>query len=271
MRPSTSQATARRRRDQQTYRPPSNKPAYPLCRPQRFPQRFRCRTGVGRQANSKLKFHHEFDPGRRRMANDVRATAPCRGRTCVGRFDYLFEPLDVGESDGDGQEADVGPIAVCVALATPATAAPTAAVLLATTRSAQLEFAPSGATPQSAAVADYFAGLFDRRTATRQFAGTTQACGHANRAIALIVCQRRRSQWRGPNETAESLTKRVLCAPERSKPYPACASSPQCGWCCSISGRGWTCRRPDSGRRWRRSSTAARRVSTCFSSSAASC
>lgn len=37
------------------------------------------------------------------------------------------------------------------------------------------------------------------------------------------------AQWRGPNETADSLTKRVLCAPERSKPYPACASSPQCG------------------------------------------
>src|SRR6476660_10485134 len=59
--------------------------------------------------------------------------------------------------------------------------------------------------------------------------------------------QCRRSQWRGPNETEESLTKRVLCAPERSKPCPACASSPQCGSCFFISGHGWSRWHPASG------------------------
>ena len=60
------------------------------------------------------------------MANDVRTIAPCWGRTCLRRFDYVFEPLDVGESDGDGQEDGVRPIAVCVVQATHVTAAATA-------------------------------------------------------------------------------------------------------------------------------------------------
>src|SRR5215475_4895559 len=60
------------------------------------------------------------------------------------------------------------------------------------------------------------------RHKTVDFPATTQHSVRGNRVYMLIFCQRRwtrsrnrPSQRRDPNETAESLTKRVLCAPER--------------------------------------------------------
>ena len=54
----------------------------------------------------------------------------------------------------------------------------------------------------------------------------------------------RSTQWRERNR--KSHTERVLCAPERSRPCPACASSPPSGSCCSTSARCCRWRRPRS-------------------------
>jgi hypothetical protein len=83
-----------------------------------------------------------------------------------GRFDYLFEPLEVDESAGNGDDAVTEAleqpadenrwsrriILTGVVLATLAVAAATVVVLLQPTRPAQLVFTPSDSTPPSATV-----------------------------------------------------------------------------------------------------------------------
>jgi len=83
-----------------------------------------------------------------------------------GRFDYLFEPLDVDESAGNGDDAVTQAleqpadenrwsrriILTGVVLATLAVAVETVVVLLQPTRQAQLVFTPSDSTPPSATV-----------------------------------------------------------------------------------------------------------------------
>ena len=83
-----------------------------------------------------------------------------------GRFDYLFEPLDVAESAGDGDENALRALAqpdddsrwsnwvvlAGVVLATIAAAAATAVALLQPAQPAQQTFTPTDATPASTSV-----------------------------------------------------------------------------------------------------------------------
>src|ERR1700724_3424146 len=83
-----------------------------------------------------------------------------------GRFDYLFEPLDVAESAGDGDENALRALAQPnndsrwsnwvvlsgVVLATIAAAAATAVALLQPAQPAQHTFTPTDATPASTTV-----------------------------------------------------------------------------------------------------------------------
>jgi hypothetical protein len=96
-----------------------------------------------------------------------------------GRFDYLFEPLDVDESAGNGDDAVTQAleqpadenrwsrriILTGVVLATLAVAAATVVVLLQPTRPAQLVFTPSDSTPPSATVPTVMSTAMPTRTA----------------------------------------------------------------------------------------------------------